>query len=173
MHAVVKIGLSGALVATAMVLAGPALADDETNVRTGLMKCAEIADAANRLGCFDRLARGIAPVDAPAAPLPGMSDEGLSERYAGSAPPSLQQRRAEVDAPREGFTRPISAISVNPLGKAVFTLGDGQVYRQIDNTDLRLSQLRAQTAVFVPGALGSWFLRLDGKGRKIRVTQDN
>ena len=67
----------------------------------------------------------------------------------------------------EKITSVISAIQKTPYGKLIVTLESGQVWRQTNNTTLRLK--RGQEVYVEEGALGSYFLGKESSNKRIRV----
>ena len=152
------------------------------------LRCAGIADDAERLACFDRAAAMVetrgesaaapvlgpalppetapppAPATAPAAALPPPAADPEPERRRFGLP----QRRAEPDSQTLG----VAELSLDRAGKLVVTLADGQVWRQIggDTTAVRLPRAGTeQTATVRRAALGSYRMRIEPLGRTVRV----
>ncbi len=150
-------------------------ADDET-----LLSCRKIEAADARLACYDRVvdrAREEITPEAPAeAPRASSSEEPaddpdttLRERLFGRpAEESAQALRRTYGAepPREISSK---ATAVSQTGSRLLevTLENGQVWRQEDYGDFIV---KAGDAIEIKaGALGSYYLQRNGKGRTIRV----
>lgn len=67
----------------------------------------------------------------------------------------------------EKITSVVSAIQKTAYGKLIVTLESGQVWRQTNNTTLRLKP--GQEVYVEEGALGSYFLGKESSNKRIRV----
>lgn len=114
----------------------------------GYGTCAQIANATERLACYDRLSR--AP-QMPAAP-PRAADQ-VQGFGAESLPPAAPVRVARIRSPIQDF-------SVSPSGHFIVTLGNRQVWRQTesDNVLAHFHRGRTLSATVSRGALGSYNL---------------
>ncbi len=143
-----------------------------------------MADDAKRLACYDQFAAALAaetPPDAPevaaaspiASPAPGPASAGP-----GSPTPEELFGRDAVAAERlvresagierlEEIHRRVVAARVNPAGKLVITLDNGQVWEQIDSPMPRITagtEVRIRSAAF-----GSYLLGTENTPRGVRV----
>jgi hypothetical protein len=135
-----------------------AWAADASNTR--ILTCVKTADDAQRLRCFDREAAVLlgAPPSAPPVKLTPEQKLGLPRAQidAIEAPPKAP---AEIT----NFTAAIKSVSVEPPGRQVFTLDNGQVWRE-DQT--------GQSVRIRKGSLGSFFLDSQTHSHlSIRVTR--
>ena len=150
------------------------------------LRCAGIADDAERLACFDRTAAMVAtqgdPVLSSGTPAETAPPPAPSTAPAAALPPSPAADPAP--APRRRFGLPerrqepdsqslaVAELSLDRAGKLVVTLADGQVWRQLsgDTTDVRLPREgAAQTATVRRAALGSYRMTIEPLGRTVRV----
>ncbi len=121
-----------------------------------LLACRALTDDAARLACFDRESTTLAPAVAK----PALSPEqkfGLDPRALAAKEAEQGQPRSDVDA----LESKLVAVRAAPDGRHVFTLDNGQVWRQLQpGSDLLL---QAGDAIkIVRGALGSFLLTAPG-----------
>jgi len=139
------------------------MADD---LASAFATCRAITDNVARLACFDHLeVPSNNAARAHREPRPTEQDFGL-------APIVAMQRevqRVDVPAPVEALDSKLIALTVNPTGRAVFTLENGQVWRQVVPGDDLL--LRVGDVVRLSkGALGSYWLKAPND-RNCKVTR--
>lgn len=163
-------------IAVAIVLAcagAPALAAE--SLPESLRKCAAVADAAQRLQCYDRAVTALgAPVAAgatlapaaatavvPAAPAPtpeqkfGARGEVKAKQQPKVEEPTLEQLTAEVKAIRRG-----------PNGELILTLDNGQVWRQLSAQPMLV---KTGDRVTIKSMTFNSFWMTDPSGRGSRV----
>jgi len=130
---------------TAPILAAESLSQQLTN-------CASITSDAKRLACFDSLTK-TTPVPVPAA-------KKSSDIF------GFEDKQINKLSPQQIAVKVVS-VSSDARGKKIFTLVNGQVWRQ---TEYGTYHLKTDKAVFIKkGALGSFFLGQVDRNRKIRV----
>lgn len=153
-----------------------------------LQRCAAISGETARLACYDALAmparmaepRPVA-TPAPAAPTPAARPAAVNAPSTAVAPaPSTAPRAAAVEPGREHlgpiekeeeqreFTATLISVTDSPLGGKLFNLEDGQVWRQLDERFVAVPDLPAPI-LLKRGAFNSYTLRIDGRGRSIKV----
>jgi hypothetical protein len=129
-----------------------------------LVGCRTIADDAARLQCFDRESAKLAP----AAAKPELSPEqkfGLDPRVLAAKEAEQGQPRSDVDA----VGAKLSGLRAGADGRYVFTLDNGQVWRQLQpGSDLLLKT--GDAVRITRGALGSFVLVASGQ-RSCKVTR--
>ncbi len=170
------------LLALLAALAAPlARADASRDALAEIAKCADIADAGERLKCFDAaMARVKSALAAPAPETPSKSLLdwfGLSRPQPpvtktedfGKAPP-------EPAAPQElnEIASPVLEFAKTARGKAVFILENGQVWRQLDSDTATVLDPERGTKMSVRierGVLGSYNLTIDGRNILVKVTR--
>lgn len=143
-----------------LLLSNLALADE-----TGLLKCRGIGDAAARLACYDALPVGpgtgrpaaAAPAPSPAAPAPSAPEQfGLEERRAA---PVLAAIESRIPGRFDGWEP-----------GARFRLANGQVWQVADGSSgahwIENPKVRIRR-----GALGAFYLEIEGTNRSPRVTR--
>lgn len=142
--------------APALADAAPAPADAPSEIA----KCTTIANASERLNCFDaaagRLGFGLPPVREPVT---------KAEDFGKPAPPPAGPEIRQISATVLEFAR-------TARGSAVFVLDNGQTWRQIDGDSTRVDEPRSGEAMKVTialGALESYNLAIDGRNASIKV----
>lgn len=147
--------------------------------------CAKIESSIKRLACFDKLASKAAgfedvvlpsrAINSVASPLPQTETSAAMM----NVPPAtaeaevnektktfgLENRVVKSDVDSVVFT--VTEIRNNARKRSVFTMDDGSVWEQSDDTQLRV-EVGEQVTVS-RGVLGSFFLGKDGVNRRIRV----
>jgi hypothetical protein len=145
---------------------------------TAIEACTKLSDDRARLACFDRevgaemghRASDSAPAStsvAPVAPAPRLTEE----QKLGLSPGRIVQleRPASAPPPLKELTVTIQSLSTDANGHQVFTLQNGQVWRQVELDEAFF--VHAGDAVTISrGALGSYFMSF-GTHRNTRVTR--
>jgi len=139
------------------IIAAPALAQGTLQGR--LAGCAAIADGMQRLACFDALA-----VEAGQAGFGAASPKSSPL----TAPVETAQATKAVTVEPDRASFAVSSFKEGADGKLRFTMENGQVWRQIDTTQLRNTGQGPWTAEIKKAAMGSFMLTLNG-GRPVRV----
>lgn len=175
------------LVAATIVLfaAGAARADEARDALGDFVKCAEVADPAKRLECFDRAAvRGKAALTTPvpsAQSAQPAKEKSLLEWFGFSKPnPVTKPEEFGKPTPEPGPNE-VTQIADSVLefgktarGKALFILENGQVWRQIDgdSTDVWAPAPGARMKVTITtGIFGSYNLTIEGRKDLIKVNR--
>lgn len=154
-----------------------------------LIDCRALTSAVSRLDCYDQLVDAsaassaqeaqtetaqanqpvtVAPAASPpvaALPAPEMSPDELFGKDAVEVRETVQKATgtSEIDQ----ITSLVSSVRSSAAGKAVITLDNGQVWTQIDNTKLRLSNFDQVT--IRRASMGSFMLRKVDSKTSIRV----
>ncbi|MEJ2513640.1 MAG: hypothetical protein P8080_02330 [Gammaproteobacteria bacterium] len=171
---------SGVWIFLAMLLASglsPSWAEDDAAV----VRCAQIRDDAERLACFDRVARqqreaietpppapapaapaqpaNSTPPPPPPAPASTADDFGAEQTQAAAAETedSSKVMRTRIVGYFDGFT-----------GDTELTLENGQVWRQTDSARLPVQETNP-AVVIEKGFFGNYRLSVEGFNRSIRV----
>jgi hypothetical protein len=150
-----------------------------------LQACRAETNSTARLACYDNLPLTSAPQQA----VKKAQDQLASSKSAPAvthkakqAPQPEASRQNQVKnfgldkviEPKdkvEKITSVISAIQKTPYGKLIVTLESGQVWRQTNNTTLRLKP--GQEVYVEEGALGSYFLGKESSNKRIRVKRSH
>ena len=127
-----------------------ARADSATEALELVSRCSAIADAAERLRCFDRAAPAAKEAQAPKA-----ADFGK--------PTPLPREVAQVVATVRELSRTVR-------GQAIFILDNGQVWRQIDGDAAAVrDSVTGSKATIQRGFLDSFDLVIEGRNGLIKV----
>jgi hypothetical protein len=162
------------------LLAATAYADANRDALVEIVKCADIADPAERLKCFDvavpQAKRALTP------PAPAAKESKSLLEWFGFARPTAPVTKAEdfgkpppEPSPGEEITEIKAAVvefARNVRGKCVFILDNGQVWRQLDadGTNVRdPEEGRKMVVTIETGALGSYNLSIEGRTGLIKV----
>jgi hypothetical protein len=169
------------LLSFSVFVAGHAHADAARDALTGFAKCADIAEAPERLKCFD--AAVPSAKSALAAPEPKAPEKGLLEwfGFARSQKPVTKPEDFGKPAPEPGPGQEITEVTATvlefaktPRGKSVFILDNGQVWRQLDGDSTVVSDPAPGITMKVTietGALGSYNLTIEGRKALIKVSR--
>ncbi|GEA10206.1 hypothetical protein [Alteromonas sp. KUL49] len=151
-----------------------------------LSKCSATENSLQRLVCYDRVVKDMnqyegldteaartitaSPVYTPVAPQrPLPQQPSVAQR---PAPPSEQdefglEHKRDTDEMAQGQSSVIAQVKKNAYRKYEFTLNNGQVWRQTDDSSIKLEE---GIAVQIErGVLGSFFLSIDGLNKRMRV----
>ncbi len=131
---------------------GLAHADSKTDALDQVSRCAAIADAAERLKCFDRAAPA-----AKEAQVPKPADFGKPV--------------ARVPEPAQ-IVASVRELSRTVRGRVLFVLDNGQVWRQLDADDTAVLEPPPGKALKVTiqhGLLDSYNLVIEGRNSLIKV----
>ena len=168
----------------AFALPGATAYADE--LRDKLSTCNDLTDADARLACYDaavdRSRQSAASGPAPAAPQPAapaqaepaktgagtLSQEDLFGKSGDEMERTVQE--ATGSAPIDSLGATISKLQRYSYDKVLITLDNGQVWKQIDGSSLRL---RVGDAIEIERAsLGSFMLKKQGSKRTMRVSRE-
>lgn len=132
-----------------------------------LQACRSIAEDAARLACYDNLADR--PASASAAPAPKAAPAPSPEELFGRDAVQSEDivRRAAGIGRLEEVTARVVGVELNPFGKLILTLDNGQVWSQLDSPTPRIrtgDEVRIRRA-----ALSSYLLTLAEGGHASRV----
>jgi hypothetical protein len=155
---------SGCIAVVCLAWAGPCFA---TQSLAALLACRDISDATAQLACFDRetatlMGASVVPAAAtpvrPALPLDPEQKFGLSEKAVAAkerVAPSRSADATKIEAHVTGIAQGVS-------GRTVFTLDNGQVWRQLV-PDAELLAKLGDAVTISHGWLGSYWLQLESK----------
>jgi hypothetical protein len=155
-------------------VAGAARADSTADASAEIARCAGIADSAARLKCFDTVApRANGAAAQPAREAPGKVDGfGLST----PEPVTRVEDFGKPPPPPEitQITATVLELGRTVRGRSIFTLDNGQVWRQIDGDDTDVQDLQPGKTMKVAIEMGirvldNYNLRIEGRNALIRV----
>jgi hypothetical protein len=163
-----------------LFIANVAHADPARDALAEVAKCAEVADSADRLKCFDRAATLAKTALAPSSQPTGEKRSFL-DWFGFSKPPTPPQTPEEYGKSAPPNPEGITGITANvleyartPRGLSVFILDNGQIWRQLegDTSVVRDPVPGAPMKVTIEnGFLGSYNLTIDGRNGLIKVTR--
>jgi hypothetical protein len=128
----------------------------------GLLACREIPEAAARLACFDRETAALATDTTAADP---KQQFGMPEREVAKQEIAAGTRAANP----EKIEAHISQLAQTANGRAIFTLDNDQVWRQLV-ADVDVLAKPGDAVTISRGALGSYWLQTQSK-RGCKVTR--
>jgi hypothetical protein len=170
------------LLSLALIVAGPAHADATRDALANIANCADIAEASERLKCFDAAVPSAKSVLAAPAQQPA-EKRGLLEWFGFAGPqkpvtkPEDFGRRAQESGPGEEITEITATVlefAKTLRGKSVFILDNGQVWRQLDADGTEVRDPAPDTKMKVTietGAVGSYNLTIAGRNGLIKVSR--
>ena len=167
--------LIGSVGAASSVSAAPPLKAARASALQSVLDCRAITDDAKRLSCFDTTVSGMVDAEKK-GDLVTMDREQRREvrRQAfGLTLPSLSLfDRGEKGEDADKITTTVTSAAKGANGRWVIQLEGGATWRQIDDTDLYKTPHAGSAAVVKKGALGSFFMKVDGD-TAFRVHRDN
>lgn len=173
--------IAGSLVLLALTV--PVAAHPEAPVEE-LHACRDLADDRARLACYDAAVdRGRKNADGepgsgaanalatsptePADTAPGLSQEDLFGKAREEVERSVEEATGSERI--DSLSATVSGLRKYGYDKVLITLDNGQVWKQIDTSSLRL---RVGDRIDIErAALGSFMLRKPGNGRRMRVSR--
>jgi hypothetical protein len=171
-------------------LAGAAVFADE--LRDRLSACNDLADADARLACYDAAVdRSRQSADSGAAPTPAqpaarVQAEPASAAEATGGAASLSQedffgksgeevertvQEATGSEPIDSLGATVTKLQRYSYDKVLITLDNGQVWKQVDSSSLRLRV--GDTVEIERASLGSFMLKKQGSKRSMRVSRED
>jgi len=164
------------LASISIFVVGAAHADSTGDALAEIARCTGIADSAARLKCFDAAAlRTHGALAAPPA-------EGARDRVEGleySRPPRAVTRTEDFGKPPPPpeitqITATVLELARTVRGRSIFTLDNGQVWRQLDGDDTDVQDPGPGKTMKVAiemgfGVLGNYNLTIEGRNGLIRV----
>jgi hypothetical protein len=173
--------------------AAPAAKPEQVSVHKDLYACRTIADVAERAACYDKavdalqtaessgkvvvvdavkvqqLKREAFGFDLPSLPalsavIPSISLSTLVGERAGAAEPNEPEvREASLD---------IETVETDVRGNRVFRMANGQVWRELNASGAWVPKQGPMKAEIKMAAMGSFLLRVNGKGVAFRVQRE-
>ena len=179
------------LAGVAMVCsAGVAGATPARDAMTAVAKCTEIPGIEERLQCFDAAAAGVrsvlAEADRQTAEASKKEEEGGGVLawfgFTQEGPPVTKAedfgiapaKNTRPDAPKEitEISAGVTEFAKTPLGKAIFILDNGQIWRQIDGDSSEVNRRSSEGPMQVrieKAIMGSYSLYIEGTKRMVKV----
>ncbi|HXV01767.1 MAG TPA: hypothetical protein VG166_14835 [Caulobacteraceae bacterium] len=157
-----------AVVAMAALAALPAAAAKEAaspKVIQSLLDCRKLGDNTERLACYDRAAAEVqsATTSGDLVSIDREQRRAARRQAFGFTLPTLGfLDRGEKGADR--LTAQVAEATQDPYGKWVIRLDDGAVWVQTEPEGLARRPRKGSTVVLSRGALGGYFMTIDGQG---------
>jgi hypothetical protein len=178
------------------VIAVAAAAHAAPNVEFAVGLCAAKADAAARLACYDAIAAKLQAGEAVAAPVPAAPPAPVAPPAAPApvaaapvavpapvAAPAAQpearfgaetlrkEERASAGQPEEvdSIQGEIAQLAFAQNGRAIFTLSNGQVWRQINGDTTPFRGKQGDKATIERSLFGSYSLTVEGRNLLVKV----
>jgi hypothetical protein len=140
-----------------------------------VLDCRPITDDAKRLACFDAAVGGMVEAESK-GDLVTMDREQRREvrrqTFGLSLPALTLFDRGEKGEDADNLTATVAEASKGPNGRWLIQLDGGALWRQTDDADLYKTPHKGSVAVIKRGALGSFFMKIDGDSA-FRVHRDN
>lgn len=165
----------------ALFIATPhAFADTPQVILQEIARCADTANADERLRCFDAAAaRAKTVLAAPPAANDGNAARSPDDSFGLAQPPAPVTRPEQFGRPMpraeelHSITAITSEFAKTPRGKALFVLDNGQVWRQLDSdgTAVLDPPARGLKVTIERGAFGSYNLTMEGRSGLIKVVR--
>jgi hypothetical protein len=168
-----------ALVAALAVAAGAAAKAADISAPApavqAVIDCKKLEDAGQRLACYDA-AVGKMAAEQGAGELVTLDREqrqAVRRQAFGFSLPALSIfDKGEKGDEADRITDQVASASTDPAGRWVVRLAGGAVWRQTDDAPLMKPPHPGSTAVVRRGALGSFFMKVDGQ-LQMRVRRDS
>jgi hypothetical protein len=131
-----------------------------------VLACRGITEDAPRLACFDKAtaAMGEAQTKGDLLTLDREQRRAVRKQAFGLPLPALNLfDKGEKPSEADRITATVASASQDPYGKWTIRLDDGAVWRQIDSNDVPRPPHKGSTVVIKKGALGSFFIDIDGQ----------
>lgn len=170
------------LIANAVLLAAPAAANER--MTDAVRDCRDVPLAGARLDCYDRAVDRFAEEEAAAAEAPAAADTATpqsedtagqlsAEELFGKSAEGIQERIEEIvgaESLDQIEARVTETWTIAP-GKIAMRLDNGQVWRQVVSSRLRLSE--GDDIIIRRASLGSYLLQKTGSSRSMRVSRSD
>jgi len=140
-----------------------------------VMDCRSLTEDAKRLTCFDRAVTGMVEAEAKGdvVIIDREQRREVRRQAFGLSLPSLTLfDHGEKGEDADKITTTVTEASRGPNGRWLVQLEGGALWRQTDDADLFKTPHRGSVAIVRRGALGSYFMKVDGDSA-FRVHRDN
>ena len=142
-----------------IVLAPPSSAQDD--IAGDLLACEALEDKDARLACFEKAVQKLKRVSKPNEAL-GTSNSASERNVLASRPDTIESKSRYRSSTPNRFTARVVKHWKTPYGKFVVELDNGQIWREIDNNHLQISD-RTKTVEIYKGILNNYRLKADGR----------
>ncbi|TAK41363.1 MAG: hypothetical protein EPO27_19410 [Betaproteobacteria bacterium] len=156
--------------------AGLARADTPQDALSEIARCADVADSAARLRCFDaavpRAKKALAEHQA-------REKRGFLDWFGFARPPKPVTRPEDFGKPPAAepgeinqITAMVAEFAKTPRGKSIFILDNGQVWRQLDSDTDEIFELapgKPMKVTIEAGTFGGYNLSIEGRNGIVKV----
>jgi len=142
-----------------------------------VLQCTALAANADRLACYDAIGDRIPAASAAVAARKAASAEAARKAEIDAAARKVETFGAESTSKRDMIAEDrlselravISRAELDELGRYYLSLGNGQVWKQLDGT---LATVRSgDTAVLERSATGGYRLKIEGRSTTVRAAR--
>lgn len=156
------------------------------SIGDALEKCRNTDDSLKRLICYDKVAKSLNQFDGVDAQVNQLSEYKMAKTNAGNSREQAPSKRPDLPAkpakPANEFglehkrdlaseaseiTVTISSFDKNSRDKHTITFSDGSIWRQTDDTYLKLQE--GQVVSIERGLFGAFFLSVEGLNKRMKV----
>jgi hypothetical protein len=138
-------------------------------------KCRKLEDSLQRLVCYDRMSMSAPKQDlntpkGKPAPKPALKPaEMLENAHVAPAAEADFGREGKAQRERQADTMTVNVVNVseNVRGEKTITFDNASVWRQVDNSNLRLK--KGQQVMVERGLFGAFYLKVDGLNQTMKV----
>jgi hypothetical protein len=165
--AAIVIGAHGTATAAAPPISAPAT--------QAVIDCRKIADDTQRLACYDKAVAAMSEAEKTGdlLTIDRAQRQAVRRQAFGLSLPSLTLfDKGEKPEEADHITAKVASARQDPYRKWVVKLEDGAVWRQTDDNELTKDPRAGSTAEIRKGALGSFFMKVDGQPA-IRVNREH
>jgi hypothetical protein len=112
----------------------------------------------------------VAPAPVAAAPVPAAAPAAAPEAQFGAEALKKETRAATGQPePLDEIHGVIAKLAFSPIGRAIVTLDNGQVWRQVEGDTDHFKGKQGETATVARALLGSYNLTVEGRNQMIKV----
>lgn len=150
-----------------------AMAEAAPDLQTAITQCAAKTDAKDRLACYDaiaqRLAGQAASTPTAAASAPAVAPRQTEAQFGSETLKKDTREALGQPEPLDEIHGAIAKLAFSPTGRAIVTLDNGQVWRQIEGDSERFKGKQGEKATVGRAILGSYNLTVAGRHQLIKV----
>jgi hypothetical protein len=166
-----------------LIVTPKVLAQDTSPLQSDLQRCAMLENSVVRLACFEALAHSETQSNTQLKQLQKQSEFNQAQKKV--APSSnieaqkeamgserlKSQKALDSDSTTDGVIFIVIKLEKNGQGHYIFRMSNGQVWREIEPSNLQFPRQGNFNVRIKQGFLGSYKLRAVEKGRATRVTR--
>jgi hypothetical protein len=150
-----------------------AVAEAAPDLQTMIGQCAAKPDGKERLACYDAIAQRLGTGHAAATPGPAAAPPTAAVQRQPEAQFGAESLKKEARAGQpqqlDEIHGAIAKLTFSPTGRAIVTLDNGQVWRQVEGDSDRFKGKQGEKATIARAILGSYNLTVEGRNQLIKV----